>query len=190
MKNTELQQILNDHKLWLDSNGERGARANLEKAYLYNADFYKANLENANFINADLENAHLYNADLEGANLENANLENANLYKANLENANLYKANLGNTNLENANLENANLENANLKYANITGATGIYSFGSVGDEKRIGYAVKHDTCVMIQLGCFWGTSDEAIEAVQKKYGENSTYEKQIRLAVEILESEG
>jgi len=166
MKSTKLQQILNDHKLWLDSNGERGARA-----YFENADLKNADLRNANLYKANLGNAVLKNADLEDANLEYADLRNTNLYKANL---------------EAAYLENANLKNADLKYANIKGATGIYSFGPIGKVRRIGYAVKHETCVMVQLGCFWGTSDEAIEEVRVEYGTESLYEKQIKLAVEIL----
>ena len=64
MNQKELDKILDNHKEWLRTNGEKGKRANLERA----------NLERAN---------------LEGANLERANLEGANLKRANLEGANL-----------------------------------------------------------------------------------------------------
>lgn len=99
------------------------------------------------------------------------------------------RADLQGADLYGADLSGADLRGANLRGADLQGAVGIYSFGPIGVDKRIGYAIKHADCVMVRLGCFWGTSDEAIEAVQKKYGENSTYEKQIRLAVEILEKQ-
>jgi hypothetical protein len=39
---------------------------------------------------------------------------------------------------------------------------------------------------MFKLGCFWGTTEEAVKAIRKKYGEGSTYEKQLLLASEVL----
>jgi len=101
--------------------------------------------------------------------------------------ANLTNADLTNANLRYADLHNANLYSADLPGANFNCTDGAYIFGPVGTEKRTGIAVKHDTCVMIQLGCFWGKSEEAIQAVREKYGRKSTYEKQIKLAVEMLE---
>jgi uncharacterized protein YjbI with pentapeptide repeats len=85
----ELEEILDNHKLWLSSNGENGERANLSNADLRNADLRSANLRNA-----DLSNANLRSADLRYANLSNADLRYADLSSANLRYADLSSANL------------------------------------------------------------------------------------------------
>ena len=57
-----LQEILNQHKLWLETNGAKGRRANLRYADLRYADpdFLSA----ATLRDTDLSNATLSNADL------------------------------------------------------------------------------------------------------------------------------
>ena len=84
-----LDKILDEHKKWLQSNGEEGKKANLRGADLYGADLYGANLYGANLREADLRRADLHEADLYGANLYGANLCGANLCRANLRGANL-----------------------------------------------------------------------------------------------------
>ena len=150
----EIKKILDDHKLWRETGGEKGARA-----------------------------------DLAGANLERAYLEGANLYDANLHDANLERANLYGANLVGANLERANLVGANLYGANLVGARGILQWQSPQGENRICYSVKAEDCVMHKLGCFWGTTDEAVEAIRKKYGEGSLYEKFLLMQAEALGGE-
>ena len=81
MEQSKLKEILEQHKLWLNSNYKQGLRANLRSADLTGADLTLANLTRAN-----LECANLRGADLTGANLENANLRGANLTGANLTN--------------------------------------------------------------------------------------------------------
>ena len=119
-------------------------------------------------------------------------LENHRLWiigKKNGQRADLQDADLSGADLSGAKLFGANLFGAKLFGADLHGAKNIYSFGPVGFYSRIGYAVKHDTCVMIKLGCFWGTSEQAIIAVSKKYGVNSLYQRQIELAVQILQEQ-
>ena len=77
MKQSELEAILKDHKLWSDSGGSKGKRANLG-----GADLQRANLRGANLHRANLEGANLLDADLRGADLEGADLERANLQGA------------------------------------------------------------------------------------------------------------
>ena len=89
MIKNELNEILENHKLWL--NGEGGECANLR-----GADLRYANLYNIDLRCADLNSADLNSADLRCANLNNANLSGASLY-----NANLYSSNLNNANLNN-----------------------------------------------------------------------------------------
>jgi len=67
MTKVELDKILEDHRLWLEGNGDS-----------------RANLSRANLSGADLEEANLYRADLVGANLEGADLSEANLVGADL----------------------------------------------------------------------------------------------------------
>ena len=93
--------------------------ANLEGANLRGANLQGAYLEEANLEGADLQRANLRGAYLQGAYLEEANLRGANLQEANLRGANLRKADLQRANLRGANLQGAYLEEANLRGANL-----------------------------------------------------------------------
>ena len=99
MEASKLKEILEQHKLWLETNGMQGILAY----------FYGANLKDANLKNADLNGASLYAANLTGANLTGANLTGANLKDAILWGANLTGASLRGANLRGANLRGANL---------------------------------------------------------------------------------
>ena len=114
MEASKLKEILDQHRLWIESAGKHGQRANLEYADLGGANLYGANLWGAYLTRANLRGANLYRADLTGANLKGANLKDANLWGANLWGANLRHANLYAANLTGANLKGANLENADL----------------------------------------------------------------------------
>ena len=82
MEQPELNQILDQHRLWNQTDGVQGERANLYGAILYGANLNGANLRGANLKNADLNCANLSYADLRGANLNGANLNGANLTNA------------------------------------------------------------------------------------------------------------
>ena len=114
---TELATILASHKLWSESLGEEGCRANLEGVNLESS-----NLEGVNLEGAWLKGASLNCANLEGANLEGADLTDSDLYYANLSDANLTGADFTGANLRAANLLGANLAGANLNGANLVGA--------------------------------------------------------------------
>lgn len=77
MDKNELEKILADHKLWLDSN-VNGIRANLSGADLRRADLRRADLSGANLSVANLSGANLSRANLSVANLSGANLSEAN----------------------------------------------------------------------------------------------------------------
>ena len=94
MNQKELNKILDDHKLWLKTNGEKGARANLRYANLSYAELSSANLSYAELSSANLSYANLRYADLRYANLSYADLRYANLSYAELSSANLSYANL------------------------------------------------------------------------------------------------
>ena len=72
-----INQIIEQHALWLDTGGEEGSRANLHGANLYGANLTRANLTRANLYGANLYGANLTLANLNGANLDGANLDGA-----------------------------------------------------------------------------------------------------------------
>ncbi len=104
----ELQNILKEHKLWLDDS-TKGKRADLR-----NANFSWDNLRYANLCGADLRYANLCCADLRWANLRYADLSYANLCGANLRWANLRYADLSYANLRFSDLHSADLHNTGL----------------------------------------------------------------------------
>tara|TARA_R100000093_G_scaffold56402_1_gene29240 strand:+ start:82 stop:381 length:300 start_codon:yes stop_codon:yes gene_type:complete len=57
MNKQDFNKILKDHKLWLDSDGEKGTRANLSRANLSEAYLSEANLSGANLSEAYLSGA-------------------------------------------------------------------------------------------------------------------------------------
>lgn len=82
MTQKELNEIIKDHKLWL--NGKGGKRANLRDANLQGANLRYANLRGAELRGADLQGANLQSAELQGADLRWANLQWADLRGAEL----------------------------------------------------------------------------------------------------------
>ena len=99
MTATELKEILEKHKKWL--NGEDGG----ERAYLVNANLCDANLRGANLRDAYLRGANLRGAYLCGADLRGAYLRGAYLRGANLRGAYLCGANLCEADLRDAYLD-------------------------------------------------------------------------------------
>ncbi|MDU6716592.1 MAG: pentapeptide repeat-containing protein [Klebsiella michiganensis] len=64
MNTAELQKILDEHKVWVESCCQRGDRANLRGADLSDANLSYANLRGANLRGANLSYANLRGADL------------------------------------------------------------------------------------------------------------------------------
>jgi len=102
MTQVELDRKLKQHRLWLETRGAEGERADL--------------------LGSNLRRATLRGANLRGAVLQAANLLDANLRGANLQDANLLDANLLDANLQDAELRGADLRGANLRSANLRGA--------------------------------------------------------------------
>ena len=89
MDQAKLNKILDNHKLWLKTNGEQGERADLRSADLRSADLSSADLRSADLRYADLSSANLRSADLRSADLRSADLRYADLSSADLRYANL-----------------------------------------------------------------------------------------------------
>src|SRR5438094_86841 len=129
----ELAEILDQHKIWAESGGESGAKA----------DLCGVNLAKADLTGVNLQGAHLHRMNLVGADLSMANLRGASLVRSNMQNANL----LG-TELRGANLMGANLYGAEGLWFGRLGGTNLFdavlpeSISAVDSSKAIGDATK------------------------------------------------
>jgi uncharacterized protein YjbI with pentapeptide repeats len=90
----ELEDILEQHREWLNSQGESGRRADLSDIHLEEVDLTDANLRKALLDKVNLRSADLLLADLRGASLLRANLRETNLLGAKLQETNLQGASL------------------------------------------------------------------------------------------------
>jgi uncharacterized protein YjbI with pentapeptide repeats len=90
----ELAQILDQHKLWVESGGDAGTKADLSGVNLQGADLTGVNLQGALLTKANLTGADLSMANLRGANLVHADLRNTTLLGTELRGANLMGATL------------------------------------------------------------------------------------------------
>lgn len=88
----ELAEVLDQHKLWVESGGESGRRADLSGVNLAHADLTGANLQSAVLDKAKLAGADLSMANLRGASLVQADLRDAILLGTELRGANLMGA--------------------------------------------------------------------------------------------------
>jgi uncharacterized protein YjbI with pentapeptide repeats len=107
----EFAQALDQHRLWVESDGKEGARG----------DFSGANLVDADLTGANLQGAQMQKAKLRGADLSMANLRNANLVEADLRETNL----LG-TEFSGANLMGANLYGSQGLWSGRLGGTNLF----------------------------------------------------------------
>jgi len=90
----ELAQILDEHKIWVESGGEAGVKADLTGANLAGADLTGVNLQDAILTKTNLAGADLSMANLRGANLVHADLRETILLGTELRGASLMGATL------------------------------------------------------------------------------------------------
>lgn len=90
----ELDELVEDHRAWVESRGQFGRKADLVHANFEGADLMGAELQGASLLRANLQRADLLLADLRGACLIEADLSEANLVSTNLRGASLVGANL------------------------------------------------------------------------------------------------
>ena len=89
--------------------------------------------------------------------------------RADLRGANLIAANLYRADLYGADLYGADLDRADLRGAYLRGALGIMQLGPMPTSGRMVFFVQHESAIMAQAGCFWGTIDELEQAVKAKH---------------------
>lgn len=158
--NENIKAKIEQHSLWMLSNGQEGAMADLSNTNLSFADLSSVNLSFANLRNANLHHTNLSNADLSNANLSftdlsSANLSNANLHDAYLSFANLSSANLHHANLHHANLSYADLSSVNLRNANLRNANLHYAIGNMGEVKSMHFE-------LVSVVWYYDAADEII----------------------------
>ncbi len=120
-------QLVANHRVWLQSDGTEGVRAEFDGAdlsgtHLGGIFLPRASLKNTNLSGANLWSATFAEADLSGADLSGANLIGVELRGANLSNANISKAGLTGTDLSNAKLNGVTLQETDLSGAHLSGA--------------------------------------------------------------------
>src|SRR6266436_6317119 len=129
----DLAEILDQHKIWVETGGESGAKADLSGV----------NLAKADLTGVNLQGAHLHRTNLVAADLSMANLRGASLVRADMRNANL----LG-TELRGANLMGANAYGVDGLWFGRLGGTNLFdavlpeSISAVDSSKAIGDATK------------------------------------------------
>lgn len=129
----ELAAILDQHRIWVESGGDEGTKA----------DLCGVNLENADLTGVNLQGAFLQRANLRGADLSMANLKGASLVQADLTNANLLGAELRGANLMGAQLYGAEgLWLGRLGGANLYDAMLPETISSVDASKAVWEATK------------------------------------------------
>lgn len=107
----EFAQVLDQHRLWVESGGKEGIRGQLNGV----------NLSEVDLTGVNLQGAEMQKVNLRGADLSMANLRNANLVEADLREANL----LG-TEFSGANLMGANLYGAQGLWSGRLGGTNLF----------------------------------------------------------------
>lgn len=85
----ELALLLEEHRNWLESNGQESSRLSLSRANLEGAELVGASLQDASLPQVNLRGADLLLADLRGSCLIQANLQDTNLSGARLQGSNL-----------------------------------------------------------------------------------------------------
>src|SRR5579872_5454476 len=115
-----LEEVLAEHRQWIDTHGREGARADLSSR-----DLRQAALQGALLSGAALTSTVLTGADLRNADLQRAVLSGADLRGADLTGANLQDAEMAGANLQDADLADANLRNTHLRQADLTGTRNL-----------------------------------------------------------------
>ena len=128
----EIERLLVEHRLYLETEYHQGHRANFASADLTGRDFSGLNLrgikmDRAFLSRADFTGAHLQSAKLVGAIAERACFDHADLSRARLSGANLVSASLEDACLAKAEMEfalmaNVTLRGACLREADMSGA--------------------------------------------------------------------
>lgn len=127
MRKETLNKIIENHKLWIKTEGREGKRANLSGESLYGVNLKGVDLRFSNMCGVNMENAVLENANLMSVDLRDSDLSGINLKGADLSGGNLSGADLSNSDLSGADLSGAALSGTDLKEADLKDVNLDYS---------------------------------------------------------------
>ena len=116
----EIEQMMAEHRLYLETEYHQGHRANFSSADLAGRDFSGLNLRGIK-----MDRALLSAADFTGAHLQSANLTGAIAERADFDRADLSRARLSGANLVSASLEDACLAKAEMEFALMANVTRV-----------------------------------------------------------------
>jgi uncharacterized protein YjbI with pentapeptide repeats len=138
MQQEQLQQIIELHQEWLNTEGKSGRQAELSNADLRLVNLSGINLKGAILIGTNLERAELAKCVLIGADLRKANLSYANLEEVDLSQSNLSNCRAEGTNFEGAKLFSSVLDRGVFKKAifrktDMTFSQGTFSWFNLCD---------------------------------------------------------
>ena len=138
----------------------------------------RAYLDGANLDGANLDGAYLDGAYLRGAYLDGAYLRGAYLRDAYLDGAYLRGAYLDGAYLDGAYLDGANLDGAYLRGAyldgdsKLIGERPIFQIGPIGSRCAYFVAYITDKGLKLRAGCFFGSKEEFVEALEETHDDN------------------
>ena len=150
IKDEKLNEILEQHEIWIKNNKEQGKQATFSGYTLANktisnkdlseANFYGAALVNTTFEHTKLENTNFKDTKAIGTNFSDCNLTNANFSLSDLTNANFNKSNIQSAKFINAYLENTNFENCDNKdtadFRNTIKESKTFLSAQIGEAKK------------------------------------------------------
>lgn len=176
------QQLINesiqDHKLWIDSDGKEGNCLTLKLVDLRKKDFSGLNLSNANFIECNLRDVNFSNCNLRNSNFFYSDLSFVDFRNTDLKCANLMITDMGGVKLTGANLYDCELMGAKLS------SSGIFSITTMGMTVTLNHPKQIQIGDMIYSPEYWleNTSTIAIKNRQKE-DEIEKYRKYIEFAI-------
>lgn len=150
----------------------------------------------------DLADLDLHDFVFKGSRVQYVNFNRCNLNYAIFEDAAAYDASFISASLRQADFERADLEKADFTNADLAGAyfagarlyatVGIMTVGPIGQFGRVIYAYTRNGEIRIQAGCFNGTPEQLLAAIDEKYLVRSLrkYRQDYRDAVRYLEAWG
>lgn len=115
IKDTEIEIILKDHRLWFDSGHVVGKRAIFENCNLQGIDFSKAFLRDVKFINVDLRGANLSNSNLRSTIFIDTDLSDVNMSESDLSFAHFYNCTINSTDFHLSNLSGIGMRSMMVK---------------------------------------------------------------------------
>lgn len=116
----EITELVNQHELWISSQGAQGKRASFRDAIIVDFDFSQKVLAGANFKGATLHRCRFTQAQLNEADYSEVKAREVDFTAAQLSNAILSAATLSHTSFSAAQLQKADLSQAHLEHANFT----------------------------------------------------------------------